>query len=84
MPSYAGFADGGGVDEGCQFLEKSVLISGVACASSYLDIFRQQSVEQVWVCGLEVDEVLELLDRRSLHSEESEAWQTVSMCFAES
>lgn len=40
---------------------------------SYLDILREQPVEKVDVCGLEVDKVLELLNGRRLHGEEPEA-----------
>lgn len=40
---------------------------------SYLDVLREQPVEEVHVCGLEVDKVLELLDRSRLHGKEPEA-----------
>jgi hypothetical protein len=40
---------------------------------SYLDVFREKSVEEVDICGLEVDEVLELLNWRRLHCQKSEA-----------
>jgi hypothetical protein len=38
---------------------------------SYLDVFGQKPVEQMWVGGLEVDEVLKFLNWRRLHGEES-------------
>lgn len=39
----------------------------------YLDVLREQPVEQVHVCGLEVNKVLELLDWGGLHGKEPEA-----------
>jgi hypothetical protein len=41
VPSYAGFADGRGVDEGSQFLNMSALwFSHLEDRDSYLDILR--------------------------------------------
>jgi hypothetical protein len=57
VPSYAGLADGRGVDERSQFL----------------DILAEESVEEVDVGGLEVDEVLEFFERCRLHGQEAEA-----------
>jgi hypothetical protein len=78
VPSYAGLADGRGVDEGCQFLQMLAHGSHVMYCGLHLDVLGQQSVEQVWVCGLEVDEVLELFDRSRLHSKESETCHSMS------
>jgi hypothetical protein len=47
----------------------------------YLDVLRQQPVEQVWVGGLEVNKVLEFLDWGRLHREETEAcWGVRNAC----
>lgn len=43
-------------------------------AGTYLDVLAKQSVEEVDVCGAEVDEVLEFLNGRRLHGQEAEAW----------
>jgi hypothetical protein len=75
VPSYAGFADGRGVDEGSQFLcECQLLALVVSRYLTYLNVFAQQSVEQMYVGRLKMDEVLELLDRRRLHGQEPEAY----------
>ena len=48
---------------------------------AYLDVFRQQPVEQMYIGGFEVNEVLKLLNWGRLHCEESEACGGVSQAF---
>ena len=74
MPSYAGLADGRGVDERSQFLiERQILVLQIVDCGTHLDILAEESVEEVDVGGLEVDKVLEFLERCRLHSQEAEA-----------
>lgn len=47
---------------------------------SYLDVLRHQPVEQVHVCGLEVSEVLELLNWGALHGQKPQACDMISSC----
>jgi hypothetical protein len=71
VPSYAGFADGRGVDEGSQFLRGCQLLAlAMSKYATYLDVLAQKSVEKMYVGGLEVNKVLELLNGRRLHSQE--------------
>lgn len=79
MPSYAGLADSRGVDERSQFLVN------VSCnllirkdAVPYLDVLSEQPVEEMNVCGLEVDEVLEFLDWGCLHGQKLETCGMIS------
>jgi hypothetical protein len=45
-----------------------------------LDVLAEESVEEVYVGGPEVDEVLEFLEGRRLHGQEAEAYGNMSNC----
>ena len=76
VPTQTGLSDGRGVDEGRQFLHvvsPRRSAGGRRGASAHLDVLRQQAVEEMDVGGLEVDEVLELLNGRRLHGQKPKA-----------
>lgn len=45
----------------------------ISARGPYLDVLREQPVEQVHVCGFEVGKVLELLNWGGLHGQEPQA-----------